>query len=176
MSISVVPVLFPKFSISRNVSIWFFFLLPFPFSGFREFYPLTVWLYFPVFLCIYLLLLPVWMYFPVFPVYLRSSCASVSLGYPVCCNRIAELWWCHIALSLAACVFILSFRHLVFPGIGWMILMAAGLLRKVGGAMGQTMEVRVPDSAGYSSGRPHPAGCVPVGLNWDVRQIWLGWN
>jgi hypothetical protein len=40
----------------------------------------------------------------------------------------------------------LSFRHLVFPGVGWIILMIAGLLRKVYGAVEQTMDVRVPDS------------------------------
>ena len=47
----------------------------------------------------------------------------------------------------------LSFRHLVFPGVGWMILLAARLLWKAGGAINQTLEVRVPDSAGYASGR-----------------------
>jgi hypothetical protein len=60
----------------------------------------------------------------------------------------AGLWWCHIALGLAACVLMLSFRHLVLSGIGWMILMAAGLLRKVRRVMGQTMENGVLDTAG----------------------------
>ena len=61
----------------------------------------------------------------------------------------------------------LSFRHLVFPGVGWIILMIAGLLRKVYGAVEQTMDVRVLYSAGCAS------GCVPVKPNWDGRQIRL---
>ena len=39
-----------------------------------------------------------------------------------------------------------------------MILMAVGLLRKVRGAVGQTLEVRVLDSAGCASGRPNLQG------------------
>jgi hypothetical protein len=47
-------------------------------------------------------------------------------------------------MYLVDCILMLSFWHLVFPGVGWMILMAAGLLGKVGrGAMGQTIEVRL---------------------------------
>jgi hypothetical protein len=72
----------------------------------------------------------------------------------VCCNGIADLWWYHIVLVLVYCIFVLFFRHLVFPVVNWMILMAAGLLRKVREAMGQTMEVKVQDSAGYVLGRP----------------------
>ena len=47
----------------------------------------------------------------------------------------------------------LSFRYLVFSGVGWMILMPAGLLRKAGGDLDQTMEVRGPNSAGCASGK-----------------------
>lgn len=38
-------------------------------------------------------------------------------------------------------------RHLVFPGVGWIILMIAGLLRKVYGAVEQTMDVRGKQNA-----------------------------
>lgn len=38
----------------------------------------------------------------------------------------------------------LSFQHLFFPDVGQIILMAAMLFRKMGGAIGQTMEGRVP--------------------------------
>ena len=78
------------------------------------------------------------------------------------------------------CVLMLPFKHLVFPGVGWM---AAGLLMKVGEAMGQAMEVKVQDSAGCASGRPHStavsgggpysAGCVLLRPNWDGGQILL---
>ncbi|XP_006539573.1 cytochrome P450, family 2, subfamily b, polypeptide 13 isoform X2 [Mus musculus] len=40
-----------------------------------------------------------------------------------------------------------SFMHLVFPGVGWIILMIAGLLRKVYGAVEQTMDVRGKQNA-----------------------------
>lgn len=40
----------------------------------------------------------------------------------------------------------LFFGHLVFIGVGWMILMATSLLGKVEEAMGQTTEVTVPNS------------------------------
>ena len=103
----------------------------------------------------------------------------------VCCSSIARLWWCHIALALVNCVLTLSFRYQVFPGVVWMILMKAGSLRpfgKVRGAVGQTMEVRVPDSASsipYSAGcmlsGPYSAGCVSVRPNQDGGQIHLGW-
>lgn len=78
----------------------------------------------------------------------------------------------------------LSFRCLVFPGISWMVLMAAGFLGKVGEAMEQIVKVRVPDSASCISGRrysagcvldgPYSAGCVPVGPNWHGGHVCLG--
>ena len=52
----------------------------------------------------------------------------------------------------------LSFRNLVFPGGGWLILMIEGLLRKVYGAVEQTMDVRVPDSDGCVSDMNTPLG------------------
>ena len=58
------------------------------------------------------------------------------------------LWWCHTDLGLVDCVFNATLGHLVFSSVGWMILMAAGLLRKTGRTVGQTLEVRVPDSVG----------------------------
>jgi hypothetical protein len=68
------------------------------------------------------------------------------------------LWWCYTALGLVDFVLLLVFRHLVFPGVGWVILMVAGLLRKAGGAVSQMMEVRVVDFSGSTSGRPHWKG------------------
>ena len=47
----------------------------------------------------------------------------------------------------------MSFRHLVFPGVSWMILKAEELLRNVGSVMGQTMDVRAHDYAGCASGQ-----------------------
>lgn len=62
------------------------------------------------------------------------------------------------------CVSRLFFGFLVFLGVGWMVLMAARLLRKVG--------IKVPDTDGCASdraqsaasilGKPYSAGCVPV--------------
>lgn len=60
-----------------------------------------------------------------------------------CCSSTGRLWSCHIALSLFF-FFILFFRHLVFSGVGWIILIMAGLLRKVVGVMSQTMKVKDP--------------------------------
>jgi len=49
--------------------------------------------------------------------------------------------------------------HLFFPGVRWMILMAAGLFGKIGEpALGQTVVVRVPNSGGCASGRPQWQG------------------
>jgi hypothetical protein len=48
----------------------------------------------------------------------------------------------HIALGLVDFVLRLFFRHLVFPGVGWIILIGAELFRKEKGALSQTMEVR----------------------------------
>lgn len=50
--------------------------------------------------------------------------------------------------GLVECVLMLYFRHLIFMDVGWMTLMAAGLLGKVGSeeAVGQTMKDKVPDS------------------------------
>jgi hypothetical protein len=45
-------------------------------------------------------------------------------------------------MGLVDCVLILSFRHQIFPSVNWKILMAAGLFWKLGGAMGQAMELR----------------------------------
>ena len=64
--------------------------------------------------------------------------------FRACSRRIAGLWWCHIALALVGCVPTLSFRHLGFPGVDWIILMTEGFFRKAGGTMGQPMEVRGP--------------------------------
>lgn len=72
-----------------------------------------------------------------------------------CCSRLAGLWWCYNALDIFDCVLMLSFRYLVFPGVAWIILMTARLLGKAERAMGQTIEVRKPDSAGCASGRHH---------------------
>lgn len=78
----------------------------------------------------------------------------------------------------------LSFRCLVFPGISWMVLMAAGFLGKVGGSNGTNSESHVPDSAscilgrrysaGYVLDGPYSAGCVSVGPNWHGGHICLG--
>ena len=58
------------------------------------------------------------------------SCASVYLGNPGLV--VAEnLGSGDIALCLVDCVPMLSFRHLVFPGVSWIIMMAARLLRGV---------------------------------------------
>lgn len=58
-----------------------------------------------------------------------------------------------------------------------MILMAAGFLRKVGGDMDLTMDIRVPNTAvcalGYVSDRPYSAGCVPVKPKWNGSWIQL---
>jgi hypothetical protein len=43
----------------------------------------------------------------------------------------------------------------VFLGVGWMILMPGGLLRKAQVNLGQTMEVREPDFTGCASGGPN---------------------
>lgn len=64
----------------------------------------------------------------------------------ICWSRIAGPWWSHIALVLVNCILMLSFRHLVFSDIGWVILMAAEHLEKVGGAVGQTMYFRESNS------------------------------
>ena len=40
--------------------------------------------------------------------------------------------------------------------------MPAGLLEKVEGAVGHTMEARVPYTVDYASGRPQYPGCVLV--------------
>ena len=70
---SVVPILFPRFSISRIASVCVSFIVSISTSGLGEFYSYLspVWLYSPVFLYIYLfpLLAPrsVWMYLSVFP-------------------------------------------------------------------------------------------------------------
>jgi hypothetical protein len=64
----------------------------------------------------------------------------------ICGNRIAGLWWFHIALGLVDCALKLSFRHLVFPGVGWMILMVAGFLKKMKRVVVQTLDIRVPNS------------------------------
>lgn len=85
-------------------------------------------------------------------------CFSFVSTSGACCSRIAGLWWCRMALGLVTCVLMLSFRHLVSPGVGWGILMAAGLLRKAEGAVGQTMEVRGSDSSGSASSGPHWKG------------------
>jgi hypothetical protein len=61
-----------------------------------------------------------------------------------CCSRIAGLWWCQTALVLVDCILKVFFTHLVFPGVGWMILMSAELTKKAAGAKGKTMEVTVP--------------------------------
>lgn len=45
--------------------------------------------------------------------------------------RIAGLWCCHVALDLVDCALMISFRHLFSTDVGYMILMAAGLLGKV---------------------------------------------
>jgi hypothetical protein len=75
-------------------------------------------------------------------------CFSFTRISRVCCSRIAGLWWCYIVLVPIDCVLTLSFRHLVSPGIVWVILMAEGLLRKVRGAVGQTMKMGVSYSVG----------------------------
>lgn len=81
------------------------------------------------------------------------------------CSRLAGLCWCYIALGLVAFVLTLFFRCLVFLDVSWMILMAAGLLRKVWVAVGWIMEVSVFESAGCVSGQPYSASCVPSGPN-----------
>ena len=50
----------------------------------------------------------------------------------MCCGRTVGLLWCHVALGLVDYVLMPSFRPLVFPGVGWMIVMIAGFLGKVG--------------------------------------------
>ena len=72
----------------------------------------------------------------------------------LCCSRIAGLW-CPIALDVINCVLKLSFRHLFFPSVDWIILVAAGLLKKAEKFMGKIMKVRKADSAGIASGGPH---------------------
>lgn len=89
----------------------------------------------------------------------------------VCCNRIAGLWCCHITLVPVYFVLMLSFRHLVFPGIGWMVLMIARHLGKVGGAMGQIIHFTVSNSAGYASTRPHWQG-----IGRAVLQVSISWG
>jgi hypothetical protein len=87
---------------------------------------------------------------------LRASfCASVSLVY---CSRIAGLLRCPIALVLVDYVLKLSVSRLVFSGVRWMILMAAGLLRKVRERWVRHWEVKVSDSVGCAPGRPHWQG------------------
>ena len=50
-------------------------------------------------------------------------------------------------MGLVDCVLVLLFKHLVFPGVNWMILMAEGKMGR-GRAMGQTVVVWVPYSVG----------------------------
>lgn len=58
-------------------------------------------------------------------------CFSFIKTSRVCCIRIAGLWVCHIVLGLDF-VLTLFFKYLFFPGVSWMILMAAGLFREDG--------------------------------------------
>ena len=67
-----------------------------------------------------------------------------------------------------------SFRNLVIPGVGSMLLMASGLLGKAGGTMVQTMKVRVPDSVGCASHRLQWQGIGGIrsqpGSSWGPRR------
>ena len=62
-----------------------------------------------------------------------------------------------ILLWLLLIVLMLSFRHVVFCGVGWMVMVTAGILGKVVGAVGQIMEVGESDSA----------GCDQHGPDWE---------
>lgn len=88
-----------------------------------------------------------------------------------CYSRIAGFLWCHIALVLVDWVFMLSISHLVFPGVGWIILIPSGLLRKTGEAVGATMKVRGLNSAGCASGEPNWQGIGGV-----VFQVSCSWG
>lgn len=91
--------------------------------------------------------------------------------------------WCHTTVALVDCVLILVFRHLVFPGVVWRILIKARLLGKAGGAMTQTMEFRGPmllavhqvDEAGKGLVEAEcQAGCSwgSKDLCMEARQTW----
>ena len=59
-------------------------------------------------------------------------------------------------MGLTEYINMLSFRHPVFPDIGWMFLMATGLFRMTGETFSQTVHIRVPESA----------SCAPSGDHW----------
>lgn len=68
---------------------------------------------------------------------------------------------------------------MVFPGVGWMILMEAVILRKVYRAGGQAMKVRVPDCTGCASNRMDWQGIgvatFKIGSSWGFhRPLWVG--
>lgn len=78
------------------------------------------------------------------------------------------------------CATNLSFRHLLVPVVGWMILMTSGLLRKGAIAEEQIMEVRGSNSAGcasdlhrrvvFQAGSSFPPN--PIGLHRGVGCSW----
>ena len=63
-----------------------------------------------------------------------------------------------LLLKIFLFLYIYYFDYYVAGGVSWVILTIVGLLRKVRGAVGQTLEVRVLDSAGCASGRPNLQG------------------
>ena len=141
---SVVCFLFLRFSNFRISSIYVFFIASIP--PFRSWTVLFIsFTCLDVFSCITLFFslmsLPDGMYLSVF---LKDLYHLYKTGFKilflcfifisifrVCCSRIDVHCWCHIALGLVHFLLMLSFRHLVFPGVVWMVLMAAETSGKV---------------------------------------------
>jgi hypothetical protein len=111
MFASVVPVLFPRFSISRVSSVCVFFIA----SIFIFRYYTVLFIFLLLFDCIFLYFLKgfVCLFFFSLKVSIicislnsrSSSCASSMLGYLGLCIVGAVLWKCHVALDLVDCVF-----------------------------------------------------------------------
>ena len=67
---------------------------------------------------------------------------SVRLSSPSC-SRSPGLWWYHIALPVVDTFLTQSSIHIVAPGVFWMILILAELLKKAVKVLVLTKEVRI---------------------------------
>ena len=138
MLISLAPVLFPRFSISRIPSVCVFFIASISiFSSWRVlFISFTCLIVFPCISLKDLLITNLKVFILFIRLHFRSSCALVVLGYPGFADA-GELGSDGAILPwlLLISVLKLSFSQLVFPGVVWMILMSAGHLKKAGRAV-----------------------------------------
>jgi hypothetical protein len=87
-----------------------------------------------------------------------------------CYRRIAGLLWYHIDLVLVDFIFNLFLRHFLSPGIGLVILMMAGILRKAREVLGQKKKGRGPDDICCASGGPHSV-CLLCSSGQDCERI-----